>query len=332
MRKEKNKLPMKKTAFILSTLLFAVLFGTMQAKAYDFESICDETSPVGVVEYQGIRYNQCYAAYFDEDDEYMFVSISQNNRVTENHTPTAFDLYFMLKKDRQTFPVGCFQYNALETANENEVIQNAGFVRIHNEWGIAQRSYKSKQLNLSILKLDANRYTIVGQMTLDNPANDTVNFVFSGEINNVPLEVSSISFYIPDDYKNSSGFFTVDNKKIATPFVFQKWNGYEDVTIYLLDRVLCRDRELEYGVSFKLFPKHSIAETFVYSIAAKYRHEAVSCMPAFFNQDRTEYPDEATISISKTKKNEIYQVDYSLKFSDNRIVKGSYTGKIPDRK
>jgi len=318
---------MKKTVIIL----IAVLFGAMQAMAQDFESIGDETSPVGVVEYQGVRYNNCNAAYFDEDEEYMFISITQNNRVTESDIPTAFDLYFTLKKNRQMLPVGCFQYNSLETATENEVIKYAGFVKNYNEWDIAKHSYKSKLFNLYVLKLDANRYTIAGQMTLDNTTNDTVNFIFSGEISNVPQEVSSISFYIPDDYKNSSGFFTVDNKKIATPFVFQKWNDHEDVTIYLLDRILCRDRELEYGVSFKLFPKHSIAETFVYSITAQHRDEAVSCLPAFFNQDKTEYPDEATISISKTKKNEIYQVDYTLKFSDSRIVKGCYTGKIPDR-
>ena len=318
---------MKKTAIIL----FVVLFGTMQAKAQDLESIGDETSPVGAVEYQGIRYNNCYAVYSDEDEEYRFVCIIQNNPVTENCKPSAFELYFVLKKNEQTLPVGCFQHNSLGMTNENEVIKYAGFVRNYNEWDIAQHSYKSKQLNLYVLKLDANRYTIAGQMTLDNPANDTVNFVYSGEINNVPPEVCFITGYSPDDYKNSSGFLTVDNKKIPTPFVFQKWKNYEDVSIFFLDRFLIHDRELEYGVSFKLFPKHSIAETFVYSTTAQYRDEEVSCLPAFFNQDKTEYPDEATISISKTKKNEIYQVDYTLKFSDSRIVKGSYTGKIPDK-
>ena len=51
----------------------------------------------------------------------------------------------------------------------------------------------------------------------------------------------------------------------------------------------------------------------------------------FFNQQNIEKPVNATVIITKTKQRDVYKIDYALKLSDNRIVKGVYTGKITER-
>jgi hypothetical protein len=294
---------------------------------YEIKESDWDASSVGVVEYQGVKYKNCHAEFFDIDDEQVYMAITQNSGAAPFEL-AAFELYFTLKKNNRLFPAGYFRYDAAEPA-ANGAIVAAGFVRIYTDWSAAQHQYPGKQATVYIQPLGENRYTIAGQITLDNPANDTVDFVLSGGINYVSPEVMSISAYFPDDYKNSSGFMTVENKKIKTPFVYHTWEKGR-AKIYLLDRVLLFDKKLEYGVSFELEPRHTIYGIFVYNKNMSIEDDVTICRPAFFNKHRTEYPDEATLTITETKYQE-YKVDYTLKFSDNRIVKGSYKGKIPKR-
>ena len=320
-----NNKQMKKTIIILG--IFALIAGCCTSVAAQGKNIQD----VRILEFRGTTYNDLYVAYFNDFEENIFVSITQGNGEIDKQTPPEFDLYFILKKDNDTIPVGDFHYNTDLSADDHRETNIAGFVQYYTQWHTAEHSYGHKQFSLHIQALDNNHYSLKGEMILDNPANDTVKFNYMGEMNYVLPEVTRVTVYSPSDYKNSSGHFTMDGKKINTPFVFYENEKNSVTKIYLLDRVLLFDKKLEYGVSFELNPNHSFEGTFTYNKDIADEDQINYCRPAFFNQSITEYPNEATITIRKTKQHETYQIDYALTFSDNRIVKGVYTGKIPKR-
>ena len=294
------------------------------------EAAAEPVEAVRSLEFRGTTYDDCRAVYYDED-EYVFIYINWNDGEINRYTLPEFELCYMLRKDNDAMLGGDFYYDSALQEDEDGKVRIADFTQYYPQWSFAAHSYKSKHFNIHSRDLGDEHYSLKGEMILDNPANDTVRFNYTGKIHNEFPEVTDIYVYSPDDYKNSSGHFTMNDKKINTPFVFYESGNNIAAKIYLLDRVLRFDNKLEYGVSFELNPAHPFEGTFTYNKGIADEDQINYCRPAFFNQSITEYPNEATITIRKTKQYEIYQIDYALKFSDNRIVKGTYTGKIPKR-
>jgi len=259
---------------------------------------------LGVVEYQGQRYEGCRAIAFTDEDV-VYIQISQPEK--DYYTP--FRLFVKLDLTEGKLPTGNFD-NALF------------FIRNYKDWSLASHSFHTKQSNLYIQSFSEGYYNMVGSVELNIEEKDIVDFLFWGPLSYESNEVQRITVINLDDYSHNQGQLTIGEKTVSTPIGFRDWLPNSQ-KIYIMDRIIPHDQNLEYGVYFE-FP-HGEFPIGTFKADSDFQpFEA-----AFFNEYKTEYPSNTELNIKWDKKKKQYNITYLMNFPDGRTIKGSYKGKIP---
>jgi hypothetical protein len=249
------------------------------------------------------------------------ISLTQNDPLNNPYGFSEYNINIGIENNTNDFSKDFYIYDSENNESSNNMLSSA-ISQNYKDWSTAKHRYEGKSTQLSIQEINDSIYFISGKIEFSN--NKKMQFIYTGTVPRIRPEVLYVSHYSPSDYKDSKGQMTIGNKKINTPYVYQYTNN-DSVKLYIMDRILVMDRNLQYAVSFQL-PLDLGINTGTYI----YDKSNMNYIPAFFNQNKTDYPDEAILKISY-KKREIYQIDYTLKFENGQDIKGTYTGKIPDR-
>ena len=260
---------------------------------------------LGIVEYQGQRYEGCRAIVFTNEDV-VYIQISQPEK--DYHTP--FHLYIKLGLIDGKLPTGNF---------DNSLF----FIRNYEHWSLASHSFHTKQSNLYVQSFSEGYYNMVGSVELDIEEKDIVDFMFWGPLSYESIEVKRITVINPDDYSHNQGKLTIGEETVSMPVGFRDWLPNSQ-KIYILDRIIPHDQNLEYGVYFE-FPRGEFP-------VGTFKTDNVSqpFKAAFFNKYKTEYPSETELDIKWDKKKKRYEITYLMNFPDGKTIKGSYMGKVPE--
>ena len=268
---------------------------------------------LGIVEYKGLRYEDCRAIAFTYDN-FVHIQISQPEK--EYFTP--FYLNIGLKLADGQLPTGNFSFPDKQTL-ENDL----HFIWNYEDWRLASHTLQAKQASIHIQPFGKSYYNISGSMELDVEEKNVVDFMFWGPLSHEDNEVKRIFHFNPKDYFYNQGQLTIGEKIVSIPVGFRDWLPNSQ-KIYLLDRLIAQDSKLEYGVYFE-FP---LGEFPIGTFKADEFSQPFSA--AFFNKNKTEYPSETELNIKWDKKKKRYDITYSMNFLDGRTIKGSYTGQVPE--
>ena len=274
---------------------------------------------LGIVEYNGQRYEGCRATIYTYDD-IAYIQICQ----PEKNYFTPFHLNLKLKLIDKKLPTGNFSFPDKQTP-ENDTDNYLRFTWNYEDWRLATHTFQTKQADIHIQPFSEGYYNISGSIELNVEEKKIVDFMFWGPMSYENIEVGRVFHFNPDDYFHNQGQLIIKEKTVSTPIAFRDWNP-DSQKIYILDRLVAlnREGELEYGVYFEfphgefpvgIFKADNISQTF---------------KAAFFNKNVTEYPFETELNIKLDKKKKKYDIAYLMNFPDGRTIKGSYSGKIPD--
>ena len=270
------------------------------------------TCGTGIVEYKGQQYEGCRATAFTYED-IIYIQINQ----PEKDYFTPFRLCIRLKLVDGKLPTGYFSTS--ESNSDNSLV----FIRSYEDWSLANHTFQSKQANFYVQSFSDGFYNISGSLELDIEEKEVIDFMFWGQISYENIEVTKVTTFDTKDYSNNKGQLMVDEKTISTPVGFKDWLPNSQ-KIYILDRMIVLDQQLEYGVYFE-FPHGEFP-------VGTFKTDSVSqpFKAAFFNKYKTEYPSETELTIKWNKRKQEYDINYSMNFANGQVVKGSYAGKIPE--
>ena len=264
------------------------------------------------VEYQGKTYS-CYVSMSNYENE-ISLTFAESNKKENPYAFTPFQIHINLNSETGKLPFGLFG---------NEHIQSAGLVRYYTDWHITRHPYHATTTYLIIKPQAEDEYIIYGEMILDNTTSDTVRFSYQGPIDTQQNEVLFITAFGFDD--KARGHFILENKKQDMPFAF--FTSQDDLsTLYIMDNLFLKSHAIEYGIYFKVRDAGMYLPRGSFQFDNTTLEDEQSSKVAFFNKNKTEYPEKATCTISLNK--EIYTVKYQLKMKDGRILNGTYIGKI----
>jgi len=272
---------------------------------------------LGIVEYNGQRYEDCRAIVYTYND-IAHIQISQ----PEKDYFTPFHLNLRLNLINGKLPVGAFSFSNKQSS-ENDSENLLHFTWNYEDWRLATHTFQSKQANVHIQSFSEDYYNLSGSMELDSEEKKIVDFMFWGPLSYESIEVSRVFHFNPDDYFHNKGQLTIGERAVSTPIAFRDWKSNTQ-KIYILDRLIAQDSKLEYGIYFE-FPRGEFPEGIF-----KADNVSQPFSAAIFNKNKTEYPSETELIIKLDKKKKKYDITYSMNFPDGQTIKGSYSGKIPD--
>lgn len=284
---------------------------------------CCRKSSFGEIKYKDDTYESCCVRFYNYSDSLIVLSITPQRE--HPRAMMLFDLNFSIKaSDIIQLPNGLHRYDKNDPTIDSNISESS-FVWNFREWDRAVHIYETVSAELYIRQFDEERTVIAGNAIINNRDGDTINFIYSGKIEKTSPEVMYIEVFDQDDFRENKGQFSLIDQTISTPFAFQKGDR-DHVKIFITDRNLIRDANLEYGMAFELSRNGYELPTGVFTVEKDFGFQ-----PSFFDKEGTKYPDEATLSIKNGKNKKEYIVEYSAKLDDGRVIKGNYRGLIPDR-
>ncbi len=275
----------------------------------------DEVCEIGFIEYEGQHYKAQPTLIFKNRNGSLTIRLACNDRYKEK---LLYEIYLTLKVTDYTLPeMGFYPVSATQEDNEPDLT----FYRHYIGWNGANHKLKAESGNFFLRKISETVFLISGEFKLDSRGRETVKFLHYGELTPDVVEVAGIMMMKMDDIENNKGILSIDGKEIETNFGFHRYDSGM-YRYYIADRLLMRDRALEYGVFFD-FPEWIMPE-------GKFTQSDTSRLSGvgFFELDRTIIPDEYEVKVEYNSRKNEYEVGYKFFLPDGRQVEGKYSGRM----